>query len=504
MEEFGSKFLDTFIQTIKEESSHIIECAQGKKKWLFYFVNGQLSLTKSNLKQEQTKTLQKEHPDATAVEISLLQAKIRFAKCVLCESVNIKTSSKTLNENISTMDALIGGLSGFLSENTEVMELLANEMDNLRPNNSSPIDTNNAQWQNFMATLKGSLRSSASITSFGLELSEGWALLWTLQTFELLEKDEEEEENLSNLLDFNLDELLAEEVAKEDIIPHEPESAEEKEEEDDNAIDDIELDVTSTQELKSLDELEVHITNASNHFEILGVSHNGTLEDFRRSYFDLSKKLHPDRFSDADESTINRATILFDKVREAHETLANDDARAKYIDTVILGNASEEEQAMQQLQAMWKAEEAFKTGERLFQQGQIGRAHDFFQEAHENDENTLVFKAYFGYTTFHQNKTRPEDAQAGLDMILEVTQLNEDQEIKLDSAWVLLARAYRESGKKDRALRAITKALKIKPSNSDAQRELKRIRGQEGKPRAKATKKEDKKGGFFSRLFGGK
>ena len=64
-------------------------------------------------------------------------------------------------------------------------------------------------------------------------------------------------------------------------------------------------------------------------------------------------------------------------------------------------------------------------------------------------------------------------------MIIEVTKANEDQEVKLDSAWVLLGKAYRENGDKDKAMRAITRALKIKPSNSDAQRELKRLRGQE-------------------------
>ena len=87
-------------------------------------------------------------------------------------------------------------------------------------------------------------------------------------------------------------------------------------------------------------------------------------------------------------------------------------------------------------------------------------------------------------------------------MIVEVTKANEEQEVKLDSAWVLLARAHRENGNKDKALRAITRALKIKPSNSDAQRELKRIRGQE--PGAQKGKKADKKGGFWSKLFGGK
>ena len=57
-------------------------------------------------------------------------------------------------------------------------------------------------------------------------------------------------------------------------------------------------------------------------------------------------------------------------------------------------------------------------------------------------------------------------------------------------------------------MRAITRALKIKPSNSDAQRELKRLRGQEPGAKKGSGKgsggKEDKKGGFWSKLFGGK
>ena len=300
------------------------------------------------------------------------------------------------------------------------------------------------------------------------------------------------------MLGFNLDEVLAEEVAKEDEIVEEPEPVVEENDED-PAEPVVEVQSISTEQMNSLDELESHINTSTNHFEILGVSHTDTVEDFRKAYFELSKKLHPDRFSTAGEDIIARATNLFDKVREAHDVLSDDTERAKYIDVVIYGKASDEEAAMQQLQAMWKAEEAFKKGERLFQQGQVGRAHDFFKEAHDNDSNSLEFKAYFGYTTFSQNKgSNQEKAQEGLEMILEVTKANEDQEVKLDSAWVLLGKAYRESGNKDKAMRAITRALKIKPSNSDAQRELKRIRGQEpgakkggGKGGAKKRKKAD-------------
>ena len=156
---------------------------------------------------------------------------------------------------------------------------------------------------------------------------------------------------------------------------------------------------------------------------------------------------------------------------------------------------------------MMQADDDFKKGERLFQQGQIGRAHKFFEDAHTKDPNTLEFKAYFGYTTFTQNKSSNQTkAQEGLEMIIEVTKANEEQEVKLDSAWVLLAKAHRENGDKDKAMRAITRALKIKPSNSDAQRELKRLRGQEpgAKKGNKGGSKEEKKGGFWSKLFGGK
>ena len=86
-------------------------------------------------------------------------------------------------------------------------------------------------------------------------------------------------------------------------------------------------------------------------------------------------------------------------------------------------------------------------------------------------------------------------------MIRDVTRENDSQEVKLDSAWVLLAKAYRESGDKNKAFKAITKALKIKPSNIDAQRELKRIRGEAGN--SAAAGKEKKGGGLFG-WFGGK
>ena len=97
----------------------------------------------------------------------------------------------------------------------------------------------------------------------------GWATLWTLQTLELFEVDENAQEKLSDLLGFNLDEVLAEEVAKEDEIIEEPEPVVEEEMVEEVAEPIVETNTISTEQMNSLDELESHINTSTNHFEIL-------------------------------------------------------------------------------------------------------------------------------------------------------------------------------------------------------------------------------------------
>ena len=215
-------------------------------------------------------------------------------------------------------------------------------------------------------------------------------------------------------------------------------------------------------------------------------------------------RLHPDRFVDGDEEIRERATTLFDKVREAYEVLSDDEQREKYTNQAIHGQLSEEDQAMEQLEAYWKADAAFNKGKTLFNQGQISRAHPYFEEAAEASPETLEFVAYYGYTSFsvHRN-TDPEQAMLGLETLKRVLELNKEQEIKLDSAWTLMGRAYREKGDTDKAIRAIKQALKYNPSNPDAKNEMRRLTSKDGRSK-KPDKKEEKKQGFFARLFGGK
>lgn len=141
MEPFESEFLRTFADAVQEESTHIIECVQGKKKWLFYFVDGQLALTKSNLKQEQTDAVKESHPDISTAEIPLVQATMRVKQCITAESIAIKSSSKMPDTTVSTMDAMIGGLQDYLNDNEDSIETIRGEMEQIRPKLIRPIDT---------------------------------------------------------------------------------------------------------------------------------------------------------------------------------------------------------------------------------------------------------------------------------------------------------------------------------------------------------------------------
>ena len=246
--------------------------------------------------------------------------------------------------------------------------------------------------------------------------------------------------------------------------------------------------------------LAERVNSAENHFEALGLPWDSPLSDFRAAYRDLARDLHPDRYVDASDDLQDTATGVFDKIREAFEVIESEEERQKYTDKVIHGKKTEDELAMEQLQSYWSAEADFKKGLAAFNQGKLTSAHDFFTRAVDGVPDELEFRAYHSYTSFALARTRdPESALEYIDTLKAVIERNQEQERKLDAAWVLLGRAYRENGEQEKAKRCIVQALRINASNADATREMRRLTNPERKP-----KQEEKKSGFFSKIFGKK
>ncbi len=249
--------------------------------------------------------------------------------------------------------------------------------------------------------------------------------------------------------------------------------------------------------------LYARIDGAADHFEVLDLPWSASEEDFRKAHLDLARQLHPDRYTDADDALNDLATATFDKVRAAWEVLGDAEARQAYIDRVVHGKKSEDELAMEQVEAYWAAESEFKRGLALFNNGRIKEAHEQFQMAVDKVPDELEFRAYWSFTSFQQVKGQDtEKAEAFKDMLKEVLEKNKEQDRKLDGAWVLLGRMYRDLDNDAAARRCFVQALKLNPANGDANREMRRLSGQA--PGQKKEESKDEKKGFFGRLFGKK
>jgi tetratricopeptide (TPR) repeat protein len=259
-----------------------------------------------------------------------------------------------------------------------------------------------------------------------------------------------------------------------------------------------------------LRELHRRFTTANHYFDAYGLSSDAPADHFRKCHLEFAQALHPDKYVEASPELQELATEAFDRERVAWETLGDDEKRLAYADRVIRGVKTEEELAMEQVQNYWSAEADFKRGVAALNAGRLLQAHPMFQAAVERVPDELEFRAYLGFTTFQVNRSRDKEAaERGVEMLKDVIERNKEQERKLDLAWVLLGRTYKDAGNDTAAKRCFVQALKLNPANADGLRELKRLSGQEPgrKDEPKAEKRDEaktEKKGFFASLFGKK
>ncbi|MBM4365495.1 MAG: DnaJ domain-containing protein [Deltaproteobacteria bacterium] len=252
---------------------------------------------------------------------------------------------------------------------------------------------------------------------------------------------------------------------------------------------------TATQPVAArLGPVHARIMGAADHFGVLGVSWQDPPETIRRSYFTLARELHPDRFVEDSAEVQSSAAEIFDHARAAWEVLGDEKKREAYIARVIRGEKTEEEQAMDKVRAILDSESEFKRGLADYYAGRLAQAHDIFTRCAERVPEELEFAAYAGYTTFkiHHGKDEAK-AEAGAKRLFDAVQGSE----RLDSGWVLIGLVHRAKSNDKAARDAFVTALKIKPANPDAMRELKRME------KEKEAKQEDD-ASFISRLFGKK
>ncbi|MEC7948438.1 MAG: J domain-containing protein [Myxococcota bacterium] len=544
-------------------ATSVVDAQLGKKRWLFYFEDGALVGSRSNLKSEGIDALRESKPDMDPDRLLLLQVVRRVRNALRsADTWAVKKGSPKERVRIETGVAIVKGIAGARD---------AGELDALLAGAVSPaaregldalgLSRRHASW---LAGADGSLDCETLVAGAPGKPEEAKAALFlALQAGAVgptgapsaeaaaASADEEGEpsagavepasEEGGGLLSSLIAEGVAEVVAANPPDPNDqkgfvPDSAPKNPLNEVTFEDDIGIELlgedgpapapapglalpTFTQRVPeeapkhpledNLRAIHERVMSAEDHFTVFELEWDAEAEAFRLAHLELARQLHPDRFADATPELQDVANEAFDRVREAWEVLGEPGSREAYIDRVVHGKQTEEELAMAQVEAFWKAESEFKRGLAVFNQGRIKQAHEFFRSAHEAVPDELEFSAYFAFTTFKQAHQKGDEmaAEEAKETLKDVLEKNKEQERKLDGAWVLAGIVYRDLGNDKAAKSCLVHALKLNPSNADANRELRRITGKapgQKKPDTRARPKDEKKGsGFFSRLFGG-
>ncbi len=242
---------------------------------------------------------------------------------------------------------------------------------------------------------------------------------------------------------------------------------------------------------------EIHrILESESVFEVLGMSHESDVEEFRTAYFRLARTLHPDRVGDDKPELQQSAAEAFDRARAAWEIVKDDELREETIARVVHGKKTEEEEAMEAVQELLAIEKHFDRGLAQFRAGRIVQAHEMFTKVLEMsvrhpDFEVPEFRIFPGYCIWRLNHERDEDeATRGAEMLQEA--MNKAQ--RHQEGWVLLGRVVKARGHPDEARKLFIRALKINPENKDALREMERLKREKSGDSGKGK-------GFFGKLF---
>lgn len=514
----GPRLEETLVQVVAQSATVCVDVRADKKRWLFYFEEGELVYSRSNLKSEQLESLRAGHPTLGEAALLIFQAGRRIRNAARSDGAEWKSREgmdPPERAPVPVWKALFAGLRAARDE-AELMEA-ATDLLTGYPKTVQRIGDMGVSLElgSYLQRLDGA-RPGLEVLDFAPgPRADVLAALWVAWKAGALD-----------ISPHTVDPMNVRNAEPAVVLPP-PEPADlapvPKASHPAPPADPPPVVSPSTHEVSlpgrasvpqpipdptpmatatpvdpramALRDLAERIHAAENHFEVLQISWEASDEVYREAHRELVTRLHPDKYVGLPDDVQVLAADAFDRVRVAWEALERKENREKYIGHVIHGEPDENEAAMEQVKLWYEAEGEFKRGLVAFQNGRIRASHELFQTAVQKAPDELEYRAYLGFTTFKAHiKNDRERAQEGAAMLKDVLEKNKKQERQLDTAWVLMGRMHRASGNPDKARKCFIKALRINPANSDATLEMRRL--------GLAKKEKAAKKGFFAGLFG--
>jgi DnaJ-domain-containing protein 1 len=215
------------------------------------------------------------------------------------------------------------------------------------------------------------------------------------------------------------------------------------------------------------------LDKGADHFTILGLPIGAPAADVRKTYFDLARKLHPDRLSAIGVVDDQRnAQRLMAQINQAFAVLNDPAKREEYMSVVSRGGEAavreQDAEADETAMKILRAEEAFKQGEMALRRDQVALAVQSFKTAVELAPREPDFVASYAWAQFLAAPDK-NAAASSTRRALQAAAMANDKNV---TARFYQGRLERILGKEREALALFQQVLTINPRHTEAAAEV--------------------------------
>jgi len=223
-----------------------------------------------------------------------------------------------------------------------------------------------------------------------------------------------------------------------------------------------------------------------NFFEMLGIDTTAGASKARDAYFEIVKRLHPDRLPPPLAPLAHCAQRVFSALTDAHDTLLDEEKRLRYISIVRDGGGTPV--AQRKLEQTIEGTVEFQKAE-VLRKSDAASAEQHARQAIELDPEQADYYALLAWILFERY---PGDG-APLAEMLALVDKSIGMYEKHDRAHYYRGAVLRRSGRETDAVRAFRRAVELNPKNVDAQREVRiaDMRAKKGGKSAKSSEQSD-------------
>jgi tetratricopeptide (TPR) repeat protein len=164
-----------------------------------------------------------------------------------------------------------------------------------------------------------------------------------------------------------------------------------------NTLDFVEftVDEEANKNIEEVNDLHKKLASEQMDFyQLLGLKSGADIAEVKKSYFDFSKRYHPDRIIAAPDSTIKlRANEVFAEINRAYDTLSNEEKKQRYDKQGFKETPSKDEERAQQSQ---NARSLYLKANTLFKLKKFFEAGNLMEEAVRRDGSKASYYLLLG------------------------------------------------------------------------------------------------------------